>query len=266
MDMSISKQQRDLLIGLAGVLLLVVIWFLVVTPFKDKKASLVSENETLKPKAEEYQAIDANLSEYENGILNFDSEGAEILSHYPAGIEREDQLMFWTNLGNSYPNTLGIGSIELGEWDSVAISGVEEGAVSSEDIEYDEDGNPVVSDSVANEVQAEYKLFAGVATMDFASTYGGLKDMIAYIQSQNDRNSLDVIQVEYDDETGFLKGGIGVRQYFVEGTDKEYTPSFIPSVYSGVDDIFNTSTGNLDTPREDSNVVESDDNEQSDED
>lgn len=245
MDMTITKQQRDLLIGLAGVLIAVLVWFLVATPYKEKCDALKVENESLKPTAEEYEAVHANRGEYEQGIIDLKAEGADILSHYPSGIEREDQLMLWANIDAAYPDELAFGDIELGDWDNIAITGVEVGAIDESQVTYDEEGNAVVSDDVANEVTADYKLYAGISSMEFASTYNGLKNMFRYIQTQNDRNSIDAFEIEYDEETGFLKGAVGVKQYYVQGTDKEYMPSFIPSVISGVEDIFHSGNGVL---------------------
>ncbi|MBQ0028091.1 MAG: hypothetical protein KBS96_05755 [Lachnospiraceae bacterium] len=250
MDMTITKGQRDLLIGLAGILIAVVVNFLVASPYNEKTASIESKNKELKPIAEEYQAIHANVDEYEEKISEMKQEGQEILSHYPSGIEREDQLMLWANIGGSYPDALALGDIELEEWDAVAIQGIEEGEIPAAQITYDEDGNPKISDDLAKSASADYKLFAGVSAMEFASTYDGLKYMLTYIQSQNDRNSIDALEIEYDEETGFLKGAVGVRQYYVLGTDKEYMPTFIPSVLTGVDDIFHSGNGNLSDEKE----------------
>lgn len=249
MDMTITKGQRDLLIGLAGVLIAILVWFLVATPYKEKTEVLASENETLKVTAEEYQQVHAAREQYEEEIITCKSEGEEILSHYPSGIEREDQLMFWANTGSIAPDILGIGDIELGEWDTVAIAGADEEEVAAA-ITYDEEGNPQLSDEAANSVNSDYQLYAGISAMEFACTYDGLKYMFGYIQSQNDRNSIDALEIDYDEETGFLKGAIGVKQYYVQGTDKEYVPAFVPSVLTGVEDIFHSGNGKLTDVRE----------------
>lgn len=248
MDMTITKQQRDLLIGLGGVLLAIVIWFLVATPYKEKADALKADNAALRPKVEEYQAVHARVEEYQNELTVLQNEEAQILSHFPSDIQREDQIMLWSNIDKQYPLDLAFGDLELGDWDTVAIAGVEEGSVNGGEITYDEEGNPQVSDAVANAATADYKLYAGIMTMEFASTYEGLKDMFRYIQSQNDKNSIDAFEVEYDVETGLLHGGVGVKQYFIVGTDKEYVPSFIPSVPTGVSDIFHTGDATVDHP------------------
>lgn len=240
MDMTITKSQRDLLIGLAGVLIAVLCWFLVASPNIDKREALEVENETLKPKAETYQAVHARVDEYRASIASLSIEEEELISHLPSMIEREDQLMFWSNIASSYPYDLRFDDIELGEWDAVAVAGLDESTVDTTAITTDENGNPVIDDAAIPTAVADYKLYGATMDMNFASTYSGLKFMLNYIYSQNDKNSIEGIDVTYDSESGYLMGELFMELFYVEGTGKEYVPSFIPSVPSGVDDLFHT--------------------------
>ncbi len=239
MEMTITKSQRDLLIGLAGVLIAVLCWFLVANPNIEKREVLEAENETLRPKAEEYQAVHARVDEYKESIVTLTNTENEIISHFPARIFREDQLMFWTNLDMAYPLDLAFADIELGEWDAVAVAGLDES--SQDQVTYDEDGNPVVSDEAFPDLKADYKLYGATMAMNFASTYNGMKNMFSYVNSLNDKNSIDTVEIEYDEETGLLQGVMGMRLYYIDGIDKEYQPYFIPSVPTGVDDVFRTA-------------------------
>ena len=238
MDMTISKGQRDLLIGLAGVLIAVLCWFLVASPYIEKRKALEAENETLRPKAEEYQAVHARVDEYKESIVTLTNKENEIINHFPARIFREDQLMFWANIDNAYPLDLAFKDIELGEWDAVAVAGMDEAA--QEQVTYDDEGNPVVSDSTVPEMNADYKLYGATMAMNFASTYTGMKEMFNYVNALNDKNSIDTVSIEYDEETGLLQGVMGMRLYYIEGIDKEYQPYFIPSAPTGVEDVFRT--------------------------
>lgn len=238
MDMTITKSQRDLLIGLAGVLIAVACWFLVASPNIEKREALETENATLRPKAEEYQAVHARVDEYKESIVTLTNTENEIVKHFPARIEREDQLMFWSNVDAAYPMDLRFGDIELGEWDAVAVAGMEEGQES--EVTYDEEGNPIVSDSSVPEIQADYKLYGATMAMAFASSYDGMKNLFAYVNSLNDKNSIDSFEIYYDESTGVLQGSLGMRLYYLEGTDNEYQPYFVPSVPTGVDDVFRT--------------------------
>ncbi len=239
MDMTITKSQRDLLIGLAGVLIAVLCWFLVATPSIEKKDSLEAENETLRPKVEEYQAVHARVDEYKSSIVTLDADSEEIVRHFPSDVQREDQLMYWANIAASHPLNLVFEDIELGEWDAVAVAGIDES--SSDVVTEDEEGNPIINDEDVPDMAADYKLYSATMAMDFGSTYEGIKDMLKYIQSQNDRSSIETINVYYDEESGFLVGALGLRLFYLDGTGKEYQPQFIPSVPTGVEDVFRTA-------------------------
>ncbi len=237
MDMTITKGQRDLLIGLAGVLIAVLCWFFVASPYIEKREALEAENATLQPKAEEYQAVHARVDEYRESIVTLTNTENEIVSHFPAKIEREDQLMFWSNVDAAYPLDLRFGDIELGEWDAVAVAGADE---TQTEVTYDEEGNPVVQDSQVAGLEADYKLYGATMAMQFISSYDGLKDLFSYVNSLNDKNSVDSFEIYYDEANGILQGAIGMKLYYLEGTDNEYKPYFIPSVPTGVDDVFHT--------------------------
>ncbi len=250
MDMTITKSQRDLLIGLAGVLIAVLCWFLVASPYIEKRQSLEAENETLRPKAEEYQAVDARVDEYRESIVTLTNTENEIINRFPAGILREDQLMFWANIDSAYPLDLAFADIELGEWDPVAVAGLDES--SQEAVDYDEEGNPIVHDEDVPEMNADYKLYGATMAMDFASTYSGMKNMFAYVNALNDKNSIDTLEIEYDEESGLLKGVMGMHLYYLEGTDKEYQQYFIPTYPTGVDDVFRTADRQLESEESES--------------
>ena len=242
MDMTITKGQRDLLIGLAGVLIAVICWFMVASPYMEKTKNIEAENETLRPKAEEYQAVHARVDEYKESIVTLDNTAEGIIAHFPARIEREDQLMYWSNVDMAYPSDLRFGDIELGEWDAVAVAGVED--TGNAEVTYDEDGNPVMQDDAMSAITANYKLYAATMAMAYISSYDGLKDLFRYVNGLNDKNSIETFEVSYDREDGILQGSVGMKLYYLEGTGKEYQPYFIPSVPTGVEDVFRT--GGLD--------------------
>ncbi|MBP9996654.1 MAG: hypothetical protein KBT19_05185 [Lachnospiraceae bacterium] len=248
MNMQFGKKERDLLIGVAGIIVAVLVWFLVASPYKDKTQVLKDENATLKPQAELYEAVNARLDEYQDGIVDFQNKSNEILAHFPVNIERQDELMFWTMGDAVAPTEYAFGDIAMEESDPVAVIG---GTV-EEDVEIttDEEGNQTIKDEDLDKVHAEYTLMGAPVAMEFASTYTGLKSMINYIQSQNDKNAIKELEVEFDDSTGLLSGGVAVYLYYIPDSGKDYVPSYIPNVPTGVSDIFHTIGTDINVPRE----------------
>ena len=239
MNMQVTKGQRDLLIGLLGVLIAVVVWFLVASPTKEKTDALINENNTLKPKVEEYELRDARLDEYKLGIVQNNAEMETITARFPSAIETEDSVMFWANIDNQYPFQLAFKDLELDERDPVAVAGIEDTGDAT--IAYEEDGSATISDADAEQLTAKYKLYGAPMSMNFICTYDGMKDMFEYITSQYNRNSINAVEIAYDQETGLLTGAIGMELYYIEGLEKEYNPPFIPSMPKGQSDVFHTT-------------------------
>lgn len=244
MKMNLGKKEISLLIALGGILCAVLVWFLVASPTREKTEVLENENVTLKAKAEEYEAVNARLGEYTNNIAMYEAEKADIISHYPVRIETEDQVMFWSDIDILDPVELGFKDLEIEQRDPIAVSGIEDTGEASLTVD-EESGSMTISDSDVGELTASYKLFGAPTGMNFACTYQGLKKMIDYINSQYDRNSINQIEVSYDDSTGYLMGSVWVNLYYIEGLEKEYQPKFIPSVPKGQADVFHTSVTDL---------------------
>lgn len=240
MNMSISKKEINALIIVLGLGIAIAAWFLVASPNKEKTDALVAENATLKPKAEEYEAANARLDEYELGIAANEAEIGAILEGFPSDVQLEDVIMFWANIDKAYPDVLRFKDLEIEEVDPVAVTAIED----MNGVEPTADGE--ITDEDAAKIIAGYKLYELPEGLNFICTYEGLKKIFAYLQSQGNRCSLNQIEVEYDEETGALTGSFWVNQFFLEGTDKDYMPPFIPAVPKGQANVFHTSTIPLD--------------------
>lgn len=238
--MKFGKKEACLVIGLVGILIAVATWFLYASPTMDKTIVLENENATLKVKAEEYEGVSARLKEYTDTIALYNAEKAEIMSHYPVDIRTTDQIMFWSNMDKLDPERLGFKDLQIEARDAVAVSGVSDTGEATLNI--DESGNATFSDADVSEITASYKLFGAPTGMNFACTYDGLKEMIAYVNSQYEKNSIHQIDVFYDDNLGYLTGSLWVELYYIEGLEKEYQPVYIPAVPKGQSDVFHSGS------------------------
>ena len=246
MKMTVTKTERNLLLGILGVAIAVAVWFFYASPTIDKTNQLRSENSTLKIQAEEYEAVNARFDEYLNNIAQYKVEMEEILAHYPADVRTEDQMMFWANIDHAYPDEIAYGTVAIDERDYILVAGADD--VNGANPVANGDGTVPITEEQAEAASARFKLCGAPMAMDFASTYDGMKDMLRYIGEQYEKNSIIGIEVDYDEEAGLLKGAVGVELYYILGTDKEYTPYFIPSVPKGQADIFHT-TGDSESVR-----------------
>lgn len=246
MTKNVSTKDKNMLIGVLGILIVVVVWFLIVSPMKDELTSIEAENATLSKKASSYQSIMAKLSDYEDGIIDANNAIDEISDRYPVLVSTEDQMMFWANIDTALPLELRFGDLEIKEIDdAVAAAGVDPASLENVDLITDENGDQSFLDSQVDDISAKYKLFGAPMAMNFACTYNGFKYMMDYITSQYNKNAINSVEVYYDAETGYLNGAICVELYYIEGLDKEYTPTFVPSVPKGLSDVFHTGANTV---------------------
>lgn len=244
--MEFGKKERDLIIGLVGVVAAILVWFLVASPYKEKTARLQSENESLKPTVEEYQAIASTLTDYQDRMVILEDEKADIISRYPSAIEREDEIMFWSNLEKEYPGEIITRDLVMSDLEFVQIEAPE--VVKA--VEYDDEGNVVeTQDDIANENAEKGSTILMMKlpiNIKYTATYAGMKDIWTYINMQNDKNQLEAMTVEFDEATGNLRGDFDLNLYFMSGTEKEYTKTFIPMTITGQPDLFGTIGVSLD--------------------
>lgn len=221
--MKMSKKDLSMLIGLAGILILAAVWYFVVSPLQTDTQTIETENIGLKSKVDLYQSVNANLAEYQQGIEKMNVEIQEIMNHYPSYISRQDEIMFLSIMEDEYPEDLAIESIGMG--------GASEVSVATE----------AVMD--AGESTLAVHMFKQPSSYDFRCTYDGMKEMVTYLGTQTNKKSIDEITLSFDSSTGSLKGSLGLSQYYMTGTDKEYQSIKVPSVRKGLDNVFHTVSG-----------------------
>jgi len=241
MNFALSKKDKCLLIGVAGVLFLVIIWFYVVSPLKEKTAVLETENVALKSKSEMYLAINANLSRYEQEIDDMKSEIAAISAAYPVQISRQDEIMFLANMENTYYTDLAVENITM----SVVEEVYAETPADTAQVTAEAADEAATADATAEEqvVVPEIHLYRQPVNYTFRCTYKGVKDMLNYLFTQTNKKGVEGLSLAFDSETGNLRGSLDLNQFYMIGIDKDYQAIPIPAIPKGVDDVFHTVNG-----------------------
>jgi len=243
MTFAVSKRDKCLLIGLFGGLFLLLAWLYGATPLQEKTAALQTENVTLKAKADLYQAINANLPTYEEGIAKMERQIADIANSYPVYISREDEILFLANMENTYHSDLAV--------ENITMSAVEE-IVANVAVET-QDTEAVTQEAVTQEAAAATEevveatpaihMYRQPVNYSFRCTYKGAKDMITHLYAQTDKKCVEGLSLAYDSATGNLMGSLDLNQYYMTGIDKNYQPTSVPTVPKGVRDVFHTVGG-----------------------
>lgn len=238
MTLAVSKRDKCLLLGLFGGLFLLLAWLYVAAPLQEKTEALKTENIALKSKAELYQAINANLATYEDGIVKMEKKIAEIANSYPVYISREDEILFLANMENTYNSDIAIENITMSAVEEI-VANVQTETVQETTVA--EDGTTVTEPQLA--AVPEIHMYRQPVNYSFRCTYKGAKDMITHLYAQTDKKSIEGVTLGFDASTGNLMGTVDLNQYYMTGIDKNYQPTSVPAVPKGVRDVFHTLNG-----------------------
>lgn len=238
MTFAVSKRDKCLLLGLFGGVFLLLAWLYGATPLQEKTAALQTENVTLKAKADLYQAINANLPTYEEGIEKMERQIADIANSYPVYISREDEILFLANMENTYHSDLAVENITMSAVEEIVANVV----VETEDTEAVTQEATTATEEVVEAVP-EIHMYRQPVNYSFRCTYKGAKDMITHLYAQTDKKCVEGVSLAYDSATGNLMGSLDLNQYYMTGIDKNYQPTSVPTVPKGVRDVFHTVGG-----------------------
>lgn len=222
--MKFGAKEKNTLIGLIGVILAVCAWYLVASPMKEKTDALRNENVGLKETKDEYEAINAQKGIYEQGIVDLKAEREQLLSAFPAAMTKEDEIMYWANMERAYADKVEISDIAMNAWEEVYA------------------GDPAADAGEEEEEGAtQLHLYRAPVDYTYAASYDGIKGMVDYINAQKDKKGIETFDISFDSTTGNLVGTMSINMYYMVGTGNEYVPTIIPTVPTGVTNIFKTT-------------------------
>ena len=264
MNMEITKKDASLLIGLFGVLVAVVVYYLVFMPYTEKADNLKRENTALNTKVQTLQVLandyDILLQKTEDNQKTL----KKVLERFPSDVKEEDMIMLAVQLQSqgAYDSITGL---TIGEaTDVYAVTDLEtrvaetvsgrlgtttSGADSSETA-VAEEGTPTetVAETPVEETEetpgqlnldGNYVLRERTGEITGTSSYEGFKQAIQMLTERNDRTQIDVM-ASYDIETGLLDSSMTITTDFMTGTGKPYVTPTIPFVPQGTGNIFGT--------------------------
>lgn len=210
-----SNKQTTRLLIIVVVVLILAIFYMIGNSLAEQKKSIDAENVTLQTRVDElnnkiqYQAL------YEKEIENAKKAIPEILDLYGPGNTPEKSIMFVVQLADATVSE--VASITFGEeelfFSTTNISSV--------------DGMGVYG-------------YTSKLTFPVKTDYQGLKGIIDYINTYEERMTIDAINMSYDQQTGDLAGTIDVNLYAITGTEKVYEAPATGVSQIGTTNIFGT--------------------------
>lgn len=210
--MQLSKRDKGLLLGLAGILLIAAVYFLLFSPLGTKKEALKAELATLKAREAELVKLEADMEFYQNEIIRLEGEKNQLAARFPADIKEESEIMY---------------AVELEDNVDVQFTSLNYG---TESMIFGTEEDP----------EGSLKGYLLPMTMAYKASYEGLKETILHTNDHANRMVIDQLTATYDAVTGELNGNMTLNMYYMEGTGNAYVKPYVPAMGMGVSNIFGT--------------------------
>lgn len=240
------NQKTFLGIGLAGILLLVIVYVFVYLDYSQRTEELQASNDELKKTVDELQIYFDNMAQYQTEIEEIRTAIQDIMAEYPADAREEDIIMLAVQLQEK--NAIAYDAINMDETEGVYT--VPYDSIRLADIEgYDRD-----------------LIFARkLGTYASITTYDNLKSCVEQIFASPNRIGIKEIVYVKNEEDGTLEGNMDLYFYSAAGTGKEYEVPDIAEYLAGTSDLFKSNKVTVNNAADDSEGAGETENEENDE-
>ena len=222
MDMKITKRDAALLIGLAGVLIIVAVYYLLYLPLDEKKIALESENVTLQQRVNELQQMADNQSFYQSEIVRLTEENTTMMDQFPSDVREEDMVMLAVTLEQNSPwesvSSIAMTAAEeryvLGQKQAEEAAAAATAAAAEAEAAAGTDTaaaeaatatEPTTTDQSVAQAGTESALktlYRKQAAITCQTDYDGFKNSLGAIGTFSDRRTIDSVTAVYDVNTG----------------------------------------------------------------
>ena len=214
----ISPREKNLLMILGGVFILVILYMYLFTPLQNKVNAMKQEIENVQWQIQDLEWHRENVDYYLEMTDAYKANIENKLTSLPADVKEEDLLAYLFYLENA--------------------TGMDISAVSFEEATeyarfYGAPGNPIYAGGLEN-----MQLLRKEAVVSANLSYDALKNTIYYIYNSPLLTTLDSISISYNSSTGSLNSSLNLSRYFINYQEAEYTPEDLPAVSIGVDSLF----------------------------
>ena len=254
--MKVKKSEIQLLIAVIGILIAVCTYFLVYTKFNDLADNLESQNRSLSSEVATLEVLEQRKTDYMDATEKMQAYITGFENRYPANILPEDSIMMVKNMEDATRTE--IANISFGSIAEVAYNAqaatdnsalaaatadapadtaaaAADAAVSRTDTTTVTTNSPISTDGT---VYADTHMYEVPLGISITCTYDDFKGLVRYIYSQQERQSIQGVNISYNDADGMLSGNMNLNTYYLMGTDKTYSEPYIPGMPMGVETIF----------------------------
>lgn len=213
---AITKSNRNLIMLLVGLVILLLAYFLVFNKCQDEADQIESELKTRQEYLTELEDFKANESEYLSGIEAGKKVVTNITAKIPADVRSEDFVLYLLDMEKA--TGVDISSINVGDKTTVD--------------EFD-----CIVDDESKTLKGETVDATIIAEMD----YEQLKAVLDYIYSGNETTYTNSVVVSYDSTDAKLSVVTDLTKLCLDYEGAEAANRLMPAVNKGVDDLFGTA-------------------------
>ena len=253
--MKVKKSEIQLLIAVIGVLIAVCTYFLVYSKFNEKSDALEAENATLSSQVATLEILDQRKADYIEATEKMQSYITNFENRFPADILPEDSIMMVKNMETAtrtYVANISFGTIAEVAYDAQASADNSALAAATADAPADTaaaeadaavsgtDTTTVTTSPVSTEgtTYGDTHMYEVPLGISIECTYDDFKGLVRYIYNQQERQSIQGVNISYNGDSGKLSGNMNLNTYYLLGTDKVYSEPYIPDMPMGVQTIF----------------------------
>lgn len=213
--MKISKKDLSLVLYLFAALFVIGAVFYG-NSIASKTETLKAENEVLSQDVAYLQDLYDHQEEYQQESEKMNAEMEEIKEQFPAEIRPETQIMY----ANGLEAKLEVLLDEVGMPGTELVTVAGDFTANTANVATDATAATTTTDATATDATqtaavstaaTSISLYRTPAELTYQSSYKGLKDLIRTINEDEDRKSIEKMDVTFDKETGNLKGKLSIR-------------------------------------------------------
>jgi hypothetical protein len=252
--MKLKDSEKALILGLVGAVILVVAVMYVIKPNWESVQSLNAQAVELQARLDELQVKEADREEYLAKTEEYNNGFDEILESFPADLNQEVTIMFMQGIKDD--NDFDISSLGLGEKTNFYTLGLNGGDASLEtdasaDTATSEETTEATTEAATDTALVEgeyvdssaYNCYKADFPINYTGSYDALKDVIAYVDTYQDRMTVNSVDISYDAEADEYSGSLQLACYSIESDSRPERKLELNDVEIGVDNIFQGGSG-----------------------
>lgn len=234
-----KKNDKYILLAVLGVLIVFCAYRFVYKTNIAKAEEVKIQSETLQLEVDKLEELEANKQTYIDDTALMKQNSDEIIECFPGGLLTEDEIMYYNNM-------------ELEKINQVAVPIIKMELPTE---------FPYVGETTVGEYEIQddgILMYDAKTGINLGTTYNGLKNVIRHIYEEPGRKAITDVNLTVNEE-GYLVGDMAVDFYYLKGTSLLYSPTNIPPLPLGTDNIFGSLEGKKIGLLGDADVVEDED-------